>query len=175
MMASIKEVIMRIFLALLLALGFGSSAFALGGGGGEGGGSSTSNSSNSNLVLNFTMPGAEIVEDDVEEGPDDPRVIILPTVVVPMSNNSRLTGFAFLQVRWRVGDSADIWAARGQAQFALDALVRTGYGNVLSNDTGTAIEHERAAEIWAETLVELFGDAWVDTVEVVGNDMRMVH
>lgn len=174
MVTSFKEVIMRFFLALILSLGFGSTAFASGeGGGGEE--SPSSNSSNNNLVLNFTMPGAEVVAEEIDEGPDDPRVIILPTVVVPMSNNSRLTGFAFLRVHWRVGDNVDIWAARGRAQFALDALVRTGYGNVLSNESGTAIEHDRAAELWAETLVDLFGESWVDTVEVVGNDMRLVH
>ena len=164
---------MRIFLAILLSLGLGSSAFALGGGGG-GGGSSSSNSSNNELILNFTMPGAEVVDEDVSDGIEDPRVIFLPIVVVPMSRGPRLTGFAFLQVRWRVGDNVDIWAARGRAHLALDALVRTGYENVLSDETGTAIDHERAAEIWTATLVELFGQAWVDTVDVRGNDMRMV-
>jgi len=109
-----------------------------------------------------------------EPAAEDVRSISLPTVVVPLSRNDRLTGFAFITVAWRVGDGVDIWAARDKAHIALDALIRSAHETSLSNEAGTGVDLARAEEIWTEVLRTSIGENWVDRIELSGTDTRLL-
>jgi hypothetical protein len=132
---------------------------------------------NERRVLNFSSRQNDEHEDSAEaEGTtDDPRMVTLPTVVAPLSRDSRLTGFAFVQVRFRLRDGVDIWGARENAHYALDALVRAGHATSLARADGAGIDHRLAEQVWGEILREMYGANVIDTVEVVGDDTRLLR
>jgi len=188
---------MRIFLAIFFTISCASaaSAFEMYGvppaSSGEHGSSSSSGSDSNRFVLTFSRSGddeqseenheesghgEEAVEEDAHGGEvtEDIRSISLPTVVVPLSRNDRLTGFAFVTVAWRVGDGLDIWAARDKAHIALDALIRSAYATSLSNEDGTGVDWVRAEEVWVEALRSSIGENWVDKIELSGSDTRLL-
>lgn len=174
---------MRVLKASLLALAlcFPASmpAHALGGGGGGGGGDKPSESSSSNrMFLTFSLFGGNSDDEEAEdeaERDEDPRVILMPAVVVPLSVNDRLSGFAYVHLRVRLQDGADIWDARENLHYALDQLVRAGHRANLSNADGTGLDHERAEEVWTGTLGNFYGGNALDWVEVSSADTRLVR
>ena len=74
--------------------------------------SSSGGSSNRFLAL-FNIAGDEEEEEEVEEA-DDPRSFTMPAIVAPLSDNGRLTGFAYVLVRVRVAAGNDIWSIQIQ-------------------------------------------------------------
>lgn len=171
------RVLKAILLALVLGLPTAMPAHALGGGGG-GGGDGSSSSSGNRLTLRFNLFGGGSDDDGYGEGEEedeDPRVIIMPAVVAPLSQDSRLSGFAYVHLRVRLHEGADIWGARENLHYALDQLVRTAHRHNLSNEDGTGLNEDRAEEIWAETLSALYGGNYLDYVEISSVDTRLVR
>lgn len=171
------RVLKAILLALVLGLPTAMPAHALGGGGGGGDGDSSSSSGN-RLTLRFNLFGGggdEDGYDEDEEEDEDPRVIIMPAVVAPLSQDNRLSGFAYVHLRVRLHEGVDIWDARENLHYALDQLVRAAHRHNMSNEDGTELDQARAEEIWAETLSVLYGGNYLDYVEVSSVDTRLVR
>jgi len=186
---------MRIFLAIFFTISCAAaaSAFEMYGvppaSSSEHDSSSSGDSDSNRFVLTFSRGGddepseenhdetghGEVAADaHGEEASEDNRSISLPTVVVPLSRNDRLTGFAFVTVAWRVGDGIDIWAARDKAHIALDALIRSAHTTSLSDESGTGVDLVRAEEVWTEVLRATIGENWVDSIELSGSDTRLL-
>jgi hypothetical protein len=164
---------MRIILAILLSLSVASAASAYA----SPPAPASDTPSAERRVLSFSSRQNDEHDDveDVDETTDDPRVITLPTVVAPLSRESRLTGFAFVQVRFRLRDGVDIWGARENAHYALDALVRAAHSTSLAREDGAGIDHDLAAQVWGDILRNMYGTNTIDTVEVVGDDIRLLR
>jgi hypothetical protein len=165
---------MRIFLTLLMSCVFASTALAAGGGGGGGG---NSGGARNHLVIRFTPTGDTMIaeeEEIIDDSSDDPRVIGLPAVVAPLSVNGRLTGFAYAHLRMRVREGADAWAARENAHYALDALIRAAHRSALADETGQELDFVRAGEVWAEALRGYYGADVVDSLEIHSVDTRIL-
>lgn len=164
---------MRIFLAILMSVVFASGAYA-GGGGGGGGGQGSSN----RISVRFTPTGENLITEEIaadDEDDDDPRFMSLPAVVAPLSRNGRLQGFAYVHMRMRVREGSDAWEARSNAHYALDALIRAAHRTPLANEEGTGLDIHLAAEIWAQTLRDYYGEDVVDLVEIRSADTRLLE
>lgn len=175
---------MRLVLAICLALALQPGAFALSGGGGGGGGSSSgghgsSSSGTGNRILmlfNRTGDDADQAEEEPESSADDdPRVFTLPALVVPLSSDGRLTGFAYVHVRVRAADGQNIWTMQENAHYALDALVRAAYRIPVSTPDGRSLDRERAAAEWTAVLRELYGSRAVERIEIRSADTRLLN
>lgn len=177
------RVLKAILLALALCVPTSMPAYALGGGGagpGGGGGDRESGGSGSSnrMFLTFSLFGGnsdDEYSEEESERDEDPRVILMPAVVVPLSVNDRLSGFAYVHLRVRLQDGANIWDARENLHYALDLLVRAGHRANLSNADGTGLDFERAEEVWTGTLGEFYGGNALDWVEVSSADTRLVR
>lgn len=131
--------------------------------------SSSGGSSNRFLAL-FNIGGDEAEEEEV----DDPRSFTMPAVVAPLSNDGRLTGFAYVLVRVRVAGGNDIWSIQENAHYALDALIRAAHRHDLSAPGGEVLDEERAIEVWSRVLGEIYGENALERVEIRGYDVRLV-
>ena len=173
------RVLKAILLALALCVPTSMPAHALGGGGGGGDGDKPSGSGSSNrMFLTFSLFGGNSDDEHAEEDgerDEDPRVILMPAVVVPLSVDDRLSGFAYVHLRVRLQDGANIWDVRENLHYALDQLVRAGHRTNLSNEDGTGLDFERAEEVWTGTLGTFYGAAALDWVEVSSADTRLVR
>ena len=166
----------RIWLALFMSLTLNASAFALGGGGGEPPASSGSGSGSGNrFALFFNRGDSEEEEHVEEEEEDDPRAFNMPALVVPLSSHGRLTGFAYVNVRVRAADGQNVWNMQENLHFALDALVRAGYRDPLSNADGSDLDPDHAREVWREVLQEIYGPGSIDRIEIRASDTRLLN
>ena len=169
----------RIWLAFLMSLALSTGALALGGGGSEppansGHGSSGSGSGN-RFALFFNRSDSETEEHAEEEEQDDPRAFNMPALVVPLSSNGRLTGFAYVSVRVRAADGQNVWTMQENLHFALDALVRAGYRDPLSTADGANLDTEHAREVWREVLQDIYGANSIDRIEIRASDTRLLR
>lgn len=105
---------------------------------------------------------------------DNPRLVTLPTLVVPLSRDNHLTGYGFVTVRFIVASGFDHWDIREHAHFALDRLIRSSHSNSIATADGLAIDPVRAEEVWREALSAEFGEGVVDTLSFEVPDIRRV-
>jgi len=167
----------RLVIAIILGLALQSGAHALGGGGGGGGGGGDRESSSGQggnrflLFFNRSDSEDESVEEDEED--NDPRAFTLPALVVPMSADGRLTGFAYVNVRVRAADGQNVWTMQENAHYALDALVRASYRSSVSTPSGDGVDPERARAVWQATLQEVWGANSIDRIEIRASDTRL--
>lgn len=134
--------------------------------------SSSGGSSNRFLAL-FNIAGDEEEEEEVEEA-DDPRSFTMPAIVAPLSDNGRLTGFAYVLVRVRVAAGNDIWSIQENAHYALDALVRAAHRHDLSAPGGQVLDEDVAVEVWSRVLGEIYGENALERVEIRDFDVRLI-
>lgn len=105
---------------------------------------------------------------------DNPRLITLPTLVVPLSRDNHLTGYGFVTLRFVVSSGFDHWDIREHAHFALDRLIRSSHSHSIATADGLAIDPVRAEEVWREALSAEFGEGVVDTLSFEVPDIRRV-
>ncbi|MEN0652125.1 MULTISPECIES: hypothetical protein [Hyphobacterium] len=105
---------------------------------------------------------------------DNPRMVSLPMLVVPLSRDNHLTGYGFVTVRFVVSSGFDHWDIREHAHFALDRLIRASHRNSIATADGLNIDAARAEEVWREALSEEFGAGVVDTMSFDVPDIRRV-
>lgn len=105
---------------------------------------------------------------------DNPRLVTLPTLVVPLSRDNHLTGYGFVTLRFVVASGFDHWDIREHAHFALDRLIRSSHSHSIATADGLAIDPVRAEEVWREALSAEFGEGVVDTLSFEVPDIRRV-
>lgn len=105
---------------------------------------------------------------------DNPRLITLPTLVVPLSRDNHLTGYGFVTLRFVVASGFDHWDIREHAHFALDRLIRSSHSHSIATADGRNIDPVRAEEVWREALSAEFGEGVVDTLSFEVPDIRRV-
>ncbi|MBI1233131.1 MAG: hypothetical protein GC208_01330 [Alphaproteobacteria bacterium] len=105
---------------------------------------------------------------------DNPRMIALPTLVVPLSRDNHLTGYGFVTLRFVVASGFDHWDIREHAHFALDRLIRSSHSHSIATADGLNIDPVRAEEVWREALSAEFGEGVVDTLSFEVPDIRRV-
>ena len=166
---------MRIFLAILISLGLSTAAFATGGGGGGGEAEERSSGGGGNRFLTLFNLSGDNAEDEEETYDDsDPRAFSMPAIVVPLSRNGRLTGFAYVQMRVRVADGHNIWNIQDDAHYALDRLIRAAFRTPLANEAGDQLDHERAEEVFGAELRAYYGADAIDRIDIRNADTRLL-
>ena len=166
---------MRIFLSALLAVCLLAPANAAAAPPAE---SESSSGPSNRLIARFNLFGGDDDDDgygEEEEVRDDPREISMPAIVAPLQVDGRLTGFAYVTIGVRLRDGANVWQARENAHYALDRMVRAAYRHSISNETGDAVDEERAIAVWSEVLAEYYGANVLEYIEVRGADTRMLQ
>ena len=167
---------MRVLLAVILSLGLCSAASASSGGGAP---AANSHGGGSSGAVNrfLTMFHRSDRDEDADEEAaveDDPRVFTLPAVVAPLSVNGRLTGYAYVRVHVRAGDGQNVWTMQEHAHYALDAMVRAASRISLATADGSELDHELASQVWTQVLRDYYGAGAIETVQVSGDDRRMI-
>ena len=196
--------ISALILAGLMATSLSAPALAGGGGGGGGGGSGSGSTAGNRIQAGFTInpdgtidtgsgdsghgapadDGHGAPADDGHGAPagdhgeviadDNPRMVSLPTLVVPLVRDNRLTGYGFVTVRFVVASGHDVWDIREHAHFALDALLRASHRTPVSTDDGSTIDRARAETVWRAAIAEQFGEGVVDTISFEVPDIRRI-
>lgn len=105
---------------------------------------------------------------------DNPRLVSLPTLVVPLSRDNRLTGYGFVTIRFLVASGHNTWDIRDHAHFALDRLIRASHTTPVSTEDGQSIDPVRAEEVWRAALAAEFGEGAVETLLFEVPDIRRV-
>lgn len=122
----------------------------------------------------FNLAGSdEDEEEEAEDEEDDPRSFTMPTVVAPLSAQGHLTGYAYVQIRVRVATGHNVWDIREDAHYALDAAVRAAFRTSVSNEEGSALDTERAVEVWQAALGEHYGPSAIERIEIRQADTRL--
>lgn len=163
---------------LLIAFALGSCFFtpAVYAGGG---GSSSSSSSGINIdwnegVASQTANHTSVMEQlGVDEG--SPRVISMPSIVVPLVVNHRLQGYAYIHSRLLVAQGGQARNVQTNTHFALDRLIRASHRANLTAESGDTIDLERMRAVWLEALAEQFGDGIVERVAFAPPDIRLLR
>ncbi|MHA6288511.1 hypothetical protein [Maricaulis sp. CAU 1757] len=166
---------MRIFLAILMSLGLSTAALAGGGGGGGEGDERSSSGSGNRFLTLFNLSGDNAEDEEETYDDDDPRAFSMPAVVVPLSRDGRLTGFAYVQMRVRVADGQNIWNIQDNAHYALDRLIRAAYRTPLANEAGDQLDRARAVEVFGEELRGYYGANAIDTIDIRHADTRLLN
>ena len=109
------------------------------------------------------------------EADGDNRDINLPVVVAPLSQDGRLSGYAFISMRMRPQQGVDPWRLRENAHFALDRLVRAAHAHDLSNVAGDGVNSEEAVAVFRAALAEYYGARAVGELDLVSVDTRMIR
>lgn len=109
-----------------------------------------------------------------EIDPSHPRLVSLPALVVPLTQDNRLTGYGFVSVRFTVASGFDHWDIREHAHFALDAIIRASHRTPVSDETGETIDRTRAEQVWRAALSQEFGEGVVDRMTFEVPDIRRV-
>lgn len=167
---------MRLILAILMSLALQSGALALGGGGGGGDDRRSSGSGGGNrflLIFNRSEADGDAEPEEEIEDDSDPRAFTLPALVVPLSVDGRLTGFAYVSMRLRAADGQNVWTMQENAHYALDALVRASYRTPVGDERGQALNRERALDVWRGVLQDLYGANAIDRLEIRSADTRL--
>jgi len=165
------------FLAgLILCGGLAADAFA-GGGGGGGGGSSRGSGARVVVAPSFTAPDpfGEANAGAEEELESDSRDILLPVVVAPLSQDGRLTGYAFINTRVRLREGVDHWRIREQLHFVLDELIRSVHEDSVSRADGSSPDPERVEAVFTATLAEVYGENIIGTFDIISSDLRLIR
>jgi hypothetical protein len=166
------------FLAgFILCAGLAADAVALGGGGGGGGGGSRGGSGARVVVEpGFTAPDpfADASAGAEEELESDSRDVVLPVVVAPLSQDGRLTGYAFINTRVRIREGVDHWDVRYKLHFVLDELIRAVHEESISLSDGSAPDPERVEEVFTATLGEVYGRDIIGTFDIISSDLRLI-
>ncbi len=166
--------IVALVAVILLANGLSAPAFSLVAPPESGGGSDNEGSRGNRFLTIFNRAGTDEDEADEEEDDEsDPRNFTLPIVVAPLSSHGYLTGYAYVQIRVRVAAGHNVWDVREDTHYALDAAVRAAYRTSISNDEGSALDDERAAEVWRAALSEHYGPGAIERVEIRHADTRL--
>jgi hypothetical protein len=147
-------------------------------GGGGGGGSRNS----SNLIeIDWTQgEGSYEAEHSsaietlgVDEG--NPRVVVMPAIVVPLVADDRLTGYAYIHSRLLVGEGQRTSEVVENVHFALDRLIRASHGTNLTAESGDTIDIDRTTEIWMATLADHFGEGVIERLAIMTPDVRLIR
>ena len=118
--------------------------------------------------------GAPAGDHDDAIADDNPRMVSLPTLVVPLVHDNRLTGYGFVTLRFVVASGHDVWDIREHAHFALDAVLRASHRTPVSTDDGRTIDPARADAVWRAAIAEQFGEGVVDTISFEVPDIRRI-
>lgn len=163
---------------LLLAFALGSCFFTPAAFAGGGGGSSNSSSA-INIDWNEGVASQSANHTSVMEqlGVDEasPRVISLPSIVVPLVVDHRLQGYAYIHSRLLVAQSSRARNVQANTHYALDRLIRASHRSNLTAESGDTIDVERMREVWLEALAEHFGEGVVERIAITPPDIRLLR
>ncbi|MEE2525018.1 hypothetical protein V0U79_01475 [Hyphobacterium sp. HN65] len=153
-------------------------AFASGGGGGGSG----DNSANSNRIAidwNQDEGSAQAEYESavaalgVDEG--NPRVVVMPAIVVPLVVDDRLQGYAYLHSRLLVAEGESTRDVIEHTHFALDRLIRASHRTNLTAESGDTVDIDLTTQVWMDTLAEYFGEGVIQRLAIMTPDTRLLR
>lgn len=160
----------RLSFAVLAGVLAASPALAAGGSSGGGTGEP------SNRVRAGFSLSIESEIQTIDEGTtssENPRVIDIPTMVMPAFHEGRLQNYLFVSVQLVAGEGVSAWRLRERTHYMRDAMIRASHRRSVSlpNDP-TRIDVELAREIMAEGLADVVSLDQIERIEIVGVDTR---
>ena len=164
---------------LLLAFALGSCFFTPAVYAGGGGSSSSSSGSGINIDWNQgagsqASSHASVMEElGVDEG--NPRVIFMPAIVVPLVEDHRLQGYAYIHSRLLVAHNNEARNVQANTHIALDRLIRASHRTNLTAESGDTIDVDRMREVWLIALAEQFGEGVVERIVITPPDIRLLR
>ncbi|WP_421786479.1 hypothetical protein [Hyphobacterium sp.] len=109
----------------------------------------------------------------VDEG--NPRVVVMPAIVVPLVTDNRLNGYAYIHSRVLVAEGQRTSAVVENVHFALDRLIRASHRTNLTAESGDTIDIERTTEVWMATLSDHFGEGVIQRMAIMTPDVRLIR
>lgn len=172
---------MKQLILAFTALSLIASPAAFAGGGGGGGGSGGSSSSGNLIDIDWNQGEGSYEEAHysliealgVDEG--NPRVVVIPAIVVPLVVDNRLTGYAYIHSRVLVAEGQRTSAVVDNVHFALDRLVRASHSTNLTAESGDTVDIDRTIDVWMATLSDHFGEGVIERMAIMTPDVRLLR
>lgn len=150
---------------------------AYAGGGGESGGSGSSNRIEINWNQDEGDPQSEFqaIVETLGVSDDNPRIVVMPAIVVPLIEHDRLRGYAYLHSRLLVAEGESTRDVIEHTHYALDRLIRASHRTNLTDASGENVDIDRTTQVWMDTLEEYFGEGVIARLAIMTPDTRLIR
>lgn len=168
-------------LAILVSLSFSAQAFAVTApppaDDGHGGGSdeTAENVHVSSYQVPNDVAAAEQAEIDAANPPDDGRYVDMPNLNVPVVQNDRLIGYAYVLVRYHMPDNADEYRIREKIHILLNELVRTSHSTPFVRTGRDSYDSTATHELWLEVSGHIVNPELITDIQIIGSDIRFLR
>ncbi len=98
----------------------------------------------------------------------------LPKMAAPIVEDGRLVAYAFIGARLRLKPGVDVWRVRERNHLVLDALVKVSHAHPLPRSGRSGFDMGPVREAWLSAAREHLESGWVEDINVVGGDMRLL-
>ncbi len=159
----------RLLISLFAALFLSAPAIGAGGGGGDA--SEPSNRVRAGFTLDPVYSDQPV--DETTTSSENPRVIDIPTMVMPAFRNDHLENYLFVTVRLVASEGVSHWRLRERTHYMRDAMIRAAHRtSVADPNDPTRLDMEAAREVMQEGLDEVLEPGSIERVEIIGVDTR---
>lgn len=115
----------------------------------------------------------EALRDDEVPAADSPRIIVIPTVAVPVVRDGWLENYLFVLSQVEVNDGVNSWSVRAKSHYMRDAIIKRAHTTSLGlADNASALDEERAQAVFLDAIESVVGPGQIKRLDILGADSK---